>query len=174
MKKLIIVPFVCLILVFIIAACKKDSGSKCTNNTLEQDRHVIDSFITASGQTNLTWQTQGFYSALLDPGTGSAPKSDSIVSYKFVRKLLNGNVVDSMTVPSILQPQTYKMSDYANAPVEYFMLSNLKEGGRMRVIIPSLYGFGCGGAVNTQTGQQVVPPNAQLVYDFTLLDVKQQ
>ncbi len=175
MKKKALLPVVAILFVFGLSACLKNNSSpKCTSYTLEQDRHVIDSFISNTGQNYISWQSGGFYAGVLNQGSGSKAGSDSIVSYKLIKRLLSGTQIDSLTIPVAGQPQSYTMNSFVNFPVEYYMLSTLNEGGAMRVIIPSSMAFGCAGGVNSQTGQVVVPPNSPLIYDYTLLDVKSQ
>ncbi len=176
MKKFLGLPLVFIMVAVIIAGCFKDKSPSCVNNTIEQDRAVIDSFISSSSSGYISWQpTLGFYAGAVDPGTGNQPVAESVISFKYVRSLLNGTLIDSATFPQPSQPQAITLSMLANSPLEYYALSNLKEKGIMRFLTPSsgAYGFGCTGAKNN-LGQTVIPANSQLIYDITLLEVKAQ
>lgn len=176
MKKFIGLPLVLVLVAIAFAGCFKDKSPSCVNNTLERDRTAIDSFITKSGSGYITWQpTLGFYAGTVNPGEGNQASSESVISFKYVRSLLNGTLIDSATFPEPSRPQAITMSMLANSPLEYYAISNLKQGGVMRFITPSsgTYGFGCLGAKNN-LGVTVVPANSQLIYDISLLEVKVQ
>lgn len=50
-------------------------------------------------------------------------------------------------------------------------LIGMKVGGTRRLLIPSALGFGSQGQTNSQ-GQTVIPPNATLVFDVTVVSIK--
>jgi FKBP-type peptidyl-prolyl cis-trans isomerase FkpA len=171
MKKLFI-PLFLTVMIVILGSCMKEKSSSCTNYTLAQDKHVIDSFLTASGSSaNYTYDSQeGVYYYISTPGTGNYPTGDSLVAFHYERRLLNGTLIDSATS----NIASYSLNYYQNPLISYSLVK-LKEGGKIYVILPSssYFAFGCGGA-NNSAGQMVVPPYSELIYNFTLLDVKKQ
>ena len=46
----------------------------------------------------------------------------------------------------------------------------IKEGGRIRLFIPSVYAYGArGGRIDPDTGEQDIPPNESLIFEITLV-----
>lgn len=174
MKKTVLVLLVTLFsTVFVVSCLKNDDDVQCTSYTLEQDKHIIDSFMNKKGYT-LTYNTDtGVYSGIITPGQGSMPTADSIVYFKFVGTLMDGTIVDSAsTTATSTQPlKNYYASTWPFVPLfAYFALPKLKEGGTMRIIIPSSRNAGCY-SYQTPLGK-TVPANSQIIYDVTLTDVK--
>jgi peptidylprolyl isomerase len=96
-------------------------------------------------------------------GTGATPKTGQTVVVHYVGTLENGTKFDS--------------SRDRNEPFSFIIgtgkvikgwdegLSTMKVGGRRNLIIPAKLGYGEGGA-------GPIPPNATLLFDVELLDVK--
>ena len=171
MKKLFLFPLAAVLAIVFFVACNKNDTPTCTPFTVEQDRHVIDSFINANEFNSISYNsTNGVYSGILLPGSGSAPVGDSLVTFDVVTRLLNGVVIDSTRNPNATSAITIKLSDLNNAnyAAVYEALSALKEGGLYRYIALSRTQAGC---LGTNIGGKVVPPNAQIIYDYRLVDV---
>ena len=152
-----------------LGSCLKNNDTpSCTNGlSLQQDRHVIDSFLSASHQTaDFNFDDQaGVYYAIETPGTGlNKPTIDSLVSFHYVGQLLNGTIVDSATVQP---PPTTPLRNFGNLVYVPYALTRLTKGGKIRLIIPSSSAFGC----REMTGVHIVPPNSQLLYEYELTDM---
>ncbi|ANH79793.1 hypothetical protein A8C56_01330 [Niabella ginsenosidivorans] len=165
MKKALIIIIIATTL---LGCLKNDDTPPCTNGlSLQQDRQIIDSFLSASHQTtSFTFDDQAaLYYDIEDPGTGTnRPTTDSLVSFHYTGKLLNGTIIDSATVQP---PPTMPLRNFGNLVYVPYALAKLTKGGKIRLIIPSSSAFGC----RQMTGVNIVPPNSQLFYEYELTDM---
>lgn len=170
MKKAISFSILSFIAVIFLAACMKNNTPTCTNNTLEKDRGIIDSFIRDKGYSGTTFNTTyNVYTGIITPGTGSAPAADSLIIYKSVISLMNGTLVDSGTVSRTNVGYPIRLSDYPTQSLDYYVFTSLKENGTMRIIMPSsLNGLGCIAGAGRYAQ---IPANSQLINEITLVDV---
>ncbi|ANH79794.1 hypothetical protein A8C56_01335 [Niabella ginsenosidivorans] len=178
MKKTFVVPLMTFaVAVLTLASCMKtDNTPQCTGYSLSQDRQVIDSFINDKGMSYMDFNSDiNAYIGITNPGEGSMPAADSVISYKYSISLMDGT---SLGTSDTISRNTntgmlLKLSDFVNtngvATVEYTVLSQLRKGGTAKVILPSSVYFGCN-SQNTADGK-VIPGNSQLIYDFTLTGV---
>lgn len=177
MKKKLFLPVAAVAAaVTMLASCIKNDGPTCYPNTLEKDRAVIDSFIDKNPSVSyLSYNTTySAYMGVADPGTGSQPKDDSLVSFKYTMSLMNGTEIgtsDEIKTNSNGTPLRLKdLMDQSGQPSLYYAaLSTLKKGGKFKVILPSSIYFSC--APQTINGKSV-PGYSQLIYDYILTDVK--
>lgn len=174
MKSKFIIPLATVLMVIFFTACLKDNDLKtCTPNTVAQDHHVIDSFLNDNDLNYVTYNpTYDVYTGVTNPGTGSQAAEDSIVAFKYTVTLMNGT---SILTDSVYQNNgvALRMNNFSQNSIYYYFLRSVKQGGEMKVIIPSssASGFGCQ-QQTTNTGV-VIPAYSQLIYDFTLTAVKQ-
>ncbi|MGJ7030346.1 hypothetical protein [Niabella hirudinis] len=176
MKRTLLVPVIAVVAaVTTLASCMKDNGPTCVPNTLDKDRAVIDSFIDDHSLNYLDFNTTyGAYMGVADQGVGSIPKDDSLISYKFTLSLMNGTEIGTTdTIKLNNNGSALRLKDLLDQqgqPTMYYtILSALSKGGRYKVILPSSLYFSC----SAQTiGGKTVPGYSQLIYDYTLTDVK--
>ncbi len=105
--------------------------------------------------------TSGLQYNMLSPGSGASPKGDDIVVVNYKGTLIDGKEFDS----------SYKR----NAPAEFPLngvipgwtegLKLLKKGGKAIFFVPPQLGYG-------DRARQNIPPNAVLIFDVELVDVK--
>jgi FKBP-type peptidyl-prolyl cis-trans isomerase len=95
-------------------------------------------------------------------GTGAAPIATNQVTVHYTGTLLNGKKFDSSVDRG--QPATFPLNQVIPGWTEGLQL--MKVGGKTKFIIPPALGYGAAGA------QGVIPPNAWLIFDVELLDVK--
>jgi FKBP-type peptidyl-prolyl cis-trans isomerase len=97
-------------------------------------------------------------------GEGVTPKTGQRVIVHYIGTLENGKKFDSSRDRN--QPFDFKIG--AGQVIKGWDegLSTMQVGGQRRLIIPPELGYGSRGAGN------VIPPNATLIFDVELLDVK--
>lgn len=171
MKKTLLIPVTAVVAaVTMFAACVKNDGPTCVPYSLEQDKHIIDSFISANDlESILTYNTESsWYEGIMNPGTGNMPKSDSIISFKYSISLMNGTVIfESDTIKQNEDGTQIELSDIKEPLNSAF--AALNEGGTFRYIYPSSVYFSCAPQnINGKT----VPGHSELIYDYKLTDVK--
>ena len=131
-----------------------------TNFTKNQNLIASNTMSDANVVTN----PSGLKYVELEEGTGATPEPGQTVVVHYTGTLENGTKFDS--------------SRDRNSPFEFKIgvgqvikgwdegLSTMKVGGRRQLIIPPDLGYGSRGAGG------VIPPNATLLFDVELLDIK--
>lgn len=150
----------CLGMLLFFACGKTSSGlSTCTDTDPSTDSAALLSFAKANGITPLT-DTIGLYYQIVTQGTGAAPALTSTISVTYKATLLDGTVFDSTG--------TTARSFVLNAliPAWQIALPKVQAGGRIKLLVPSKYGYGCAGASTS------VPPNTPIYFDVTLVGVQ--
>lgn len=152
-----------LIFAFILAGvavtnsgCIKETT--CTRKTVQSENAAMVAFATANNY-NMVQHISGLYYEILNNGTGDTPMLSSIVSVKYEGKLLNGTVFDSQ----LTTPVTFNLSGLIQG--WQIGLQLIKEGGIIRLIVPSSLAYGCVANGN-------IPPNSILFFEITLTDVQ--
>lgn len=146
MKKLLLG----LVVLFCFVSCKKEQ--------FEKDEEIIQQYV-ADNNYNATRTSTGLYYVISDTGTGSTANSASSVKVNYSGYLTNGKVFDSSPVGA---PPTFKLAQLIQGWQEGIPL--IKEGGKIKLIIPSALGYG-------STEKPNIPKNSVLVFDIELLDV---
>ncbi|MEE2800888.1 MAG: peptidylprolyl isomerase [Bacteroidota bacterium] len=101
---------------------------------------------------------------IINHGEGKQAEKGKIVSVHYKGMLANGKVFDSSY--SRNQPIEFPLGMGQVIPGWDEGISLLKVGDKARLVIPSHLGYGASGAGG------VIPPNAVLVFDVELMDVK--
>ncbi|HED65645.1 MAG TPA: hypothetical protein ENJ09_08825 [Planctomycetes bacterium] len=97
------------------------------------------------------------------PGDGQAVAANSTVKVQFMLSLLDGSLI--LNTYQEGKAPSFKLK---NAPVRGFAegLVGARVGGKRKLIIPPSMGYGEAGM------NDIIPPNATLVYDIEIIDVK--
>lgn len=103
----------------------------------------------------------GLQYEILEQGSGPSPDPESTVVVHYEGRLVDGKVFDSSRKRG--QPAEFQLNQVIPGWTEGLQL--MKEGGKARLYIPPDLGYGPGG-----TGS--IPPNAVLIFDVELLEVK--
>ena len=99
---------------------------------------------------------------VLTAGTGASPKPTNQVTVHYTGKLISGKVFDSSVQRG--QPATFPLNRVIPGWTEGLQL--MKKGGKSILYIPSNLAYGARGAGG------VIPPNATLVFEVELLEIK--
>lgn len=179
MKKTVWFAVAAVFTTLVLTACFKndDDVVQCTPNTLTADRQSIDSFITENDISYLSYNTEGYYQGIANPGSGSTAAADSIVEFKQTISTFNGSSLVTIISENITTSNgsPIRFSDFqsnSSSPF-YYLLTHAAKGGVLRRIFPSsaniLGYYGC----QQQTIEgKAIPAYSQVLVDIELTAVK--
>ncbi|WP_414565707.1 MULTISPECIES: FKBP-type peptidyl-prolyl cis-trans isomerase [unclassified Anabaena] len=113
---------------------------------------------------NVVTNPSGLKYVEIEEGTGATPEPGQTVVVHYTGTLEDGTQFDSSRDRK--QPFSFKIGVGQVIQGWDEGLSTMKVGGRRQLIIPSELGYGSRGAGG------VIPPNATLLFDVELLDIK--
>jgi FKBP-type peptidyl-prolyl cis-trans isomerase FkpA len=150
MKKL----FGPLILALIVGlfSCKKDEADQ-----LDRDLEVIKTWLAENGLEAAS-TASGLHYIVEAPGFGNHPGPGSQVTVAYRGMLTNGKVFDESAATGI----RFGLNQVIPGWKEGIPL--FREGGRGKLIIPSVLGYGASAA-----GE--IPPNSVLIFDIHLIAI---
>jgi FKBP-type peptidyl-prolyl cis-trans isomerase FkpA len=153
MKKLLVIFLV--VMTAVTGCAKKEMG--CEPVSPQSEETQITAYASANGITAVR-HASGMYNQITEPGTGVTPSSGSTVTATYTGKLLNGSTFDAGTASFPL-----------SGVIEGWQigLPLIKKGGKIKLLIPSSYAYGCNGMPRGG-----IPGNAVLFFDITLTDVR--
>jgi len=97
-------------------------------------------------------------------GTGPSPAKGKLVSVLFIGTLQDGKVLDSTTDKN--RPYQFTIGAGEVIPGWDEGIMSMKVGGKRKLIVPPNLAWGADGAGG------VIPPNATVLFEVELLDVK--
>lgn len=124
------------------------------------DTAAIRSFIIKNN-IQAVKDASGLFYQVIDAGTGSVSyTANTKITADYEGRLLNGNVFDGTKG----SPVTFQLGGV----IEGWQrgIPKIQKGGKIRLIIPSLLGYG------PQSPASTIPPNAILDFTITLTDVQ--
>lgn len=136
--------------------CSKQKQG-CTAVKPETEEPQILAYI-ASDSIHAAKHSSGIYYEIVNPGTGISPSQNSNVTVTYTGKFLNGNTFDKSTSPVSFRLGRVIEGWQIGIPL-------IKNGGRIKLLIPSAYGYGCNGSGS-------IPPNSVLFFDVSLVNVQ--
>ena len=125
---------------------------------LAKDLQIIDNYLSANGIAAQE-DPSGLRYVITTLGTGVKPTLSNTVVVKYTGKFFDGSVFDSATST----PATFKLSNLIEAWKIGFQL--LPEGSVGTLYVPSGLGYG-------KSGIGPIPPNANLIFDVELVEVR--
>ncbi len=132
-----------------------------TSEIPQYDDATISNYMTKNALTGFTKSTSGLYYKIDQPGTGSPITIDSTVVAEYTGKLFNGAVFDRAVAGS---EATFSLSGVIKGWQEAIPL--IKQGGSIRMIIPSSLAYGLDGSSGA------IPPFSCLDFEVKVTDVK--
>ncbi len=146
-----------LIAVFFLSdSCKKDIGCKSVSPEVEDGQ--IAEYNIKYGLGAIKYNNSIYYK-ITDTGYGISPSRSSKIVVTYKGKFLSSKIFDEVT-----SPKTFTLTDVIEG--WQIGLPLIKKGGKIVLIIPSVYAYGCNGNNNLN-----VPPDTVLVYEVSLIDV---
>lgn len=132
----------------------KDSANKAS---LDKDSKTIEAYL-ASHNLKARRTDMGIYIEDITPGQGPKPTFKQFTNVKYKGMHLSGEVFDEGTYP-------VQIGMTQVVPGFMFGVAELQKGGKAKVYIPSILGYGPMGK------QPDIKPNEILVFELELLDV---
>lgn len=124
-----------------------------------------EQFLTENGKrAEVKTTPSGLQYEVLKEGDGPKPAADDQVVVHYTGKLIDGTVFDSSEDRGV--PATFGVTQVIPGWVEALQLMNA--GSTWRLFIPSALAYGPQGAGN------IIGPNATLIFDVTLIEVKKK
>jgi peptidylprolyl isomerase len=144
-------------------AANLNQQTPATPTTVIENNTLIASN-TMSDDANVVTTPSGLKYIEIKEGTGATPKPRQTVVVHYTGTLENGKKFDSSRDRG--QPFSFNIGVGQVIKGWDEGLSTMKVGGQRQLIIPPELGYGARGAGG------VIPPNATLIFDVELLDVK--
>lgn len=110
--------------------------------------------------------TSGLYYKKISDGAGDSIRVDSTIKVSYTGKLLNGKAFETVTDDNAT---SFVLRDLAKGWQEG--IPYIKEGGSIRLIMPSHLAYGISGSTNPYTGLTDIPPFSTLDFEIKVIDV---
>ncbi|MFD2162181.1 FKBP-type peptidyl-prolyl cis-trans isomerase [Paradesertivirga mongoliensis] len=136
------------------------------NDLPAYDDISIEKYKSANGLTDFSKTPEGIHFKVITPGTGSSVTVDSTISVQYIGKLFNGKVFEETSGTS---QAAFTLSQ--TIPGWTKTLTKIKEGGKIRILIPSAYAYGINGSKDFY-GNYTIPPFSCLDFEVTIKDVQ--
>ncbi|GGH16576.1 MULTISPECIES: FKBP-type peptidyl-prolyl cis-trans isomerase [Pedobacter] len=145
-----------------LAACKKNAPVDDYDPTpqFKADTTAISAFVKANN-IPATKDASGIFYQIIAPGSGNVSYlTSTVITADYEGRLLNGTIFDSTKGT----PISFKLGNVILG--WQFGIQKIQKGGKIRLIIPSYFGYG------TQSPSSSIPPNSVLDFTITLTDVQ--
>lgn len=145
----------CLLIMSCTGCSKQDKGCMTVEPQAEEPQILA---YAKADSIQVNKHSSGIYYQIINPGSGATPSSNSKVLVTYTGKLLDGTIFDQQT-----SPVPFDLS----GGIEGWQIGIplIKKGGRIRLIIPSAYGYGC----NTSGP---IPGSSVLYFDVSLINIQ--
>lgn len=142
-------------------AAQFPSAAPATTNVNQNNILIAENTMS---DNNVVTTPSGLKYVEIQEGTGASPERGQTVVVHYTGTLEDGKKFDSSRDRN--QPFRFKIGIGQVIKGWDEGLSTMKVGGRRQLIIPADLGYGSRGAGG------VIPPNATLIFDVELLDIK--
>lgn len=152
----------CLLFIFSAGCTKHETG--CTPVKPEAEEPQILAY-AEKDSIDATKHSSGIFYEIIDPGSGNTASLNSKINISYTGKFLDGTLFDQVTNEN-------KEPSQLSSLIEGWQIGIplIKKGGRIKLIIPSAYAYGCN-PTKVWNGN-VIPGNSVLFYDINLIDVQ--
>lgn len=134
------------------------------SSQIEYDTLIIRDYIKKNNLNGFQRTEMGTYYQVQAPGAGdSTLTSASTITASYTGKLMDGTVFDSADSAT---PLVNQLSGLISGWRDAMIVSNLKKGGKIRLLVPSNLGYGA-------TAQASIPANSVLDFELTLISFKE-
>jgi len=137
---------------------QKEIAQLAEKNMVEGENFLAEN----KGKEGVVTLPSGLQYKVLKAGTGATPSATDTVVTHYTGRLISGQVFDSSVQRG--EPATFPVNGVIAGWTE--ALQKMKEGGKWELYIPAKLAYGERGA------GQVIPPNAVLIFEIELLEVK--
>lgn len=128
-----------------------------TTNLVEGDAFLKEN----ASKEGVVTTPSGLQYKVIEQGSGAKPTANSEVEVHYRGRLLDGTVFDSSYERG--QPAVFPVQQVIQGWIEGIPLMNV--GSKYEFYIPADLAYG-------EMGNQVIPPNATLIFEVELLDIK--
>lgn len=137
-----------------------NNKSKLDDKKVEAEQEAIKDITRGMKETE-----SGIKYKISKKGTGDNAKTNDLLSVHYSLQLIDGSEIDSSFTRGAPIEFTCGVGQVIKGWDEAMQLLN--KGSKARLVIPSELGYGSMGA-----GNGVIPPNATLIFDVELVDIK--
>ena len=142
-----------------LAAAAKDGAAKRV-----QDERAANIALIMKNWPDMKVDADGIYQKVLSPGSGAIPAKGATVQVTYKGSFLNGQVFDNSDLHG--GPLEFRVGAGEIIPGWDKVIASMKKGEKRLVVIPPELAYGERGAGG------VIPPNAFLVFEMTLVGIK--
>lgn len=151
----------CFLMIACLGCNKQEMG--CTPVKPELEEPQITAY-AAKDSILATKHSSGIYYQIIDTGSGARPTMESVITVKYIGKFLDERTFD----------QNSSYSEKLAGLIEGWQIGIplIKQGGRIKLIIPSSLAYGCNPVKDKDNRTVIIPGNSVLFFDVSLLEVQ--
>lgn len=164
-----------------LAYGKNGSGGIGSNQSLDYTIHAIDpddlpayedqsirQYLGSTGipASNYVKTESGIYYYISEVGTGVQITPEARLKVGYTLRTLNGNVLEQSATDSTSMNLANTIAGWRE------ILPKLKEGGKVRMVVPSTQAYGLKGNVSTSAGVNSIPPFSALDFEVSVKDAE--
>ncbi len=143
----------------IAGGCRIDGDNNCVTKTVASEQAKMEALAVSQGMTYIQ-HSSGLLYEVITPGAGMTATSTSKIYVRYVGKLADGTIFESLTDHTQTGWVLGGMIGGWQIAVPL-----IQEGGKIKVVIPSSLAYGCG----FRSG---IPSNSILYFEIDLVDVQ--
>lgn len=159
---------------------RNGSGKIGSNQSIDYVIHAIDTadlpayedysiknYLSSLSNSNDFIETpSGIYYHISQEGTGDQVPAESTLEIGYVLKTLNGTVVEQSSTDSLSISLASTIAGWRE------VLPKLKEGGKVRMVLPSSQAYGIPGTASSSTTASGVPPFSSIDFEVSVKKIK--